>query len=122
MEMTRLEIILSAVTVVSILFSVGIFAYARSAMARLLFVSEELGDLQNMINGFANHLKTVYELEAFYGDETLQHLLNHAISFNEQLETFEFIYSLTEQEAQEADKETEYSDNTEEEATSPPQN
>ena len=31
----------------------------------------------------------------FYGDETLAGLMEHAISFNEQLETFEYIYSLT---------------------------
>ena len=29
---------------------------------------------------------------------TLQNLLNHAVSFNEQLETFEYIYNLTEEE------------------------
>ena len=49
-----------------------------------------------MISSFAAHLKAVYELESFYGDDTLRHLLNHAISFDEQLETFEHIYSLTE--------------------------
>ena len=43
-------------------------------------------------------IKEVYELETFYGDQTLLGLLNHAISFNEQLETFEYVYSLTEEE------------------------
>ena len=51
-----------------------------------------------MINAFAAHTKSVYELEMFYGDQTLEHLMNHAVSFNEQLETFEFIYALTEKE------------------------
>jgi hypothetical protein len=51
-----------------------------------------------MVNAFADHAKSVYELESFYGDPTLQHLLQHAISFSEQLETFEYIYSLTEEE------------------------
>jgi hypothetical protein len=64
-------------------------------------VSEELGDLQQMVNAFALHLKEVYELETFYGDQTLLGLLNHAISFNEQLETFEYVYSLTEEETDE---------------------
>ena len=50
-----------------------------------------------MVDAFAKHTKNVYELEMFYGDPTLEHLMNHAISFNEQLETFEYIYSLTEQ-------------------------
>ena len=96
--MTRLEIILIAMLSISALFNVGVFVYARAAIARLLTVSEELGDLQEMINSFARHLKAVYELDSFYGDETLAGLLEHAISFNEQMETFEFIYSLTEQE------------------------
>ena len=69
----------------------------RAAIVRLLSVSEELGDLQAMINSFAQHLKSVYELDMFYGDETLAHLLDHAVSFTEQLDTFEYIYSLTEE-------------------------
>ena len=96
--MSRLEIILSAILFISLVFNLGIFIYARAAIARLLFVSEELGDLQHMVNAFAKHTKSVYELEMFYGDQTLEHLMNHAVSFNEQLETFEFIYALTEKE------------------------
>ena len=72
--------------------------YLRGVLLRLLYVSEELGDLQDMVNSFAGHLKKVYELEMFYGDQTLQALMDHAISFNEQLETFEFIYSITTEE------------------------
>ena len=71
--------------------------YVRAAIVRLLSVSEELGDLQAMVNSFAEHLQTVYELETFYGDETLANLLEHAVSFTEQLDTFEYIYSLTEE-------------------------
>ena len=92
------------------------FCLFRAVVSRLLFVSEELGDLQNMINSFAVHLKTVYELESFYGDETLNALLQHAISFNEQLDTFEFIYSLTEEEGESINDDGEYS---EEETTAP---
>ena len=108
--MSRLEIILSAVLTLSIIFNVGIFVYARAAVARLLFVSEELGDLQDMINTFAKHLKAVYELESFYGDETLEHLLHHTVSLNEQLETFEYIYSLTAEDQIEEDQNEEEGD------------
>ncbi len=95
--MSRLEIILIAVSTLSVICNVFFFVYIRSILARLLFVSEELGDLQNMIDAFAKHVQSVYELEMFYGDQTLQALLDHAVSFNEQLETFEWIYSLTEE-------------------------
>ena len=94
--MTRLEIILSAILTLSILFNIGIFIYAREAITRLVRVSEELGDLQTMIDSFTKHLESVYGLETFYGDQTLQSLLEHATSFNEQMTTFEYIYSLTE--------------------------
>jgi hypothetical protein len=96
--MNRLELILSGVLMFSALLNIGLIVYVRGAIVRLLSISEELGDLQQMVNSFANHVKTVYELEMFYGDQTLSHLLNHAVSFNEQLETFEYIYSLTEAE------------------------
>ena len=99
--MSRLEIILSAILTISVILNIGIFVYARAAVAQLLLVSEELGDLQQMIDSFAKHLNTVYSLESFYGDQTLKDLLDHAVSFNEQLETFEFIYSLTEEQQQE---------------------
>jgi hypothetical protein len=108
--MSRLELILSAMLVLSALLSVGIGIYARMAVVRLLAVSEELSDLQRMVNSFANHLQAVYELDSFYGDETLRGLLEHAISLNEQLDTFDYIIGLTEEapaEEQPNDNETE---------------
>ena len=113
--MTQLEIILLSITVVSVLSTVFLFIYARAILARLLFVSDELGDLQDMIDGFAKHLQSVYELETFYGDQTLQGLLEHAVSFNEQLETFEWIYNITTEE-----KEAENDDDTSREAEAAP--
>ena len=105
--MSRIEIILSCTLALSTIFNVVVFVYARAAIARLLSVSEELGDLQQLIDSFAKHAKSVYELDSFYGDQTLHHLLEHAISFNEQLETFEFIYSLTEEAQPEIETENE---------------
>jgi hypothetical protein len=96
--MTKLEIILTCVITISALINIGVFVYARSAISQLLSVSDELGDLKTMIDSFAIHSKEVYEMEMFYGDQTLQSLMDHASSLNEQLETFEYIYSLTEEE------------------------
>jgi len=95
--MSRLEIILIAILSLSLIFNVGLIVYVRVAIVHLLSISEELGDLQAMVDSFSEHLKSVYELEMFYGDETLAHLLEHARSFTEQLDTFEYIYSLTEE-------------------------
>jgi N-methylhydantoinase B/oxoprolinase/acetone carboxylase alpha subunit len=93
--MTRLEVILILVLALSLVANIGLVTYVRATLSRLLFVSDELGDLQDMINSFADHVSEVYNLEMFYGDQTLQGLMEHAISLSEQLETFEMIYSLT---------------------------
>jgi len=52
-----------------------------------------------MVDVFTNHLESIYEMEMFYGDETLGGLIEHARSFNEQMETFEFIYNYADAEA-----------------------
>ena len=54
--MSRLEIILCASLLVSVIMNIGVFAYARKAVSILLSSSEELGDLQLMINSFTNHI------------------------------------------------------------------
>ena len=112
--MSRLEISLSVMLTLSIIINIGIGAYARLLIINLLSVSEELGDLEIMAKGFSTHLKSVYELETFYGDDTLKRLLDHAISFDEQMKTFEFIINLTEEEEQEIDDD--YTDETEDQA------
>ena len=101
--MSKLELILSATLTLSLFFNFAIVLYARNVVVRLLSVSEELGDLKTMIDNFYNHISNIYEMEMFYGDQTLQALMDHARSFREYMEEFDFIY-IPEQE--EADAET----------------
>jgi hypothetical protein len=108
--MSRLEIILSAILTLSLIINVGLFVYARYAIVQLISVSEELGDLQQMVDSFTEHLKSISELEMFYGDETVKGLLEHSLSFGEQLTTFEYIYSLTEEGTTLIDDDTEEAD------------
>jgi len=99
--MSNLEIILAIILLISIGLNVGLVYYARVAIIRLLSISEEMHDFKMMVDALATHLESVYELEMFYGDETLGGLMEHAKSFNEQLETFEYIYGLIEEDAEE---------------------
>jgi hypothetical protein len=112
--MTRLEIILSSALFLSIVFNIGVFVYARAAILRLLWVSEEMGDLKTMISSFSNHIEAVYNTEMFYGDSTLSALVEHAKSFDEQLNTFEYIYTLTEEDQEEREADFNDDDNQEE--------
>jgi len=101
--MSRLEIILTVCLSLSAIANIGFFVYVRAAISRLVLVSEELGDLQDMINSFLDHTRKVYEMDMFYGDQTLQSLLEHARDFSSQMDSFEYIYSLTDEEPTEAE-------------------
>ena len=70
------------------------FYYIRRLLDRLNFVGENLSDLTEMVTSYRNHLKSVYEMEMFYGDETLQHLIDHTKSLYIILEEFEDAYSI----------------------------
>lgn len=51
--------------------------FSREQSQRLSYVSQNVGDLLELISNYQEHLKKVYSLEMFYGDETLKFLLEH---------------------------------------------
>ena len=105
--MTNLELTLTIILALSLIGNVALAVYARAAIVRLLSVADELYDLKDMSDSLLSHLQSVYELEMFYGDETLGSLMNHARSYTEQFETFEYIYNLIEDENDNRDTEEE---------------
>jgi hypothetical protein len=70
----------------------------------LMFFSENLSDLLILLDDFSGHLKSIYELETFYGDETLHSLLRHSKEIIESIEEFEEIISLSEEDEFEGDE------------------
>jgi len=69
--------------------------YIKALLTKLLFVSDNIGDLSIKIIELTEHIDTVYSMETFYGDLTLQNLLKHCREMSNELKTFEKIYSLT---------------------------
>ena len=60
-------------------------------------VSDNIGDLVEIIENYRNHLKKVYELDAFYGDETLSFLMDHTNAVRALLEVqYGSVSSITE--------------------------
>ena len=53
--------------------------------------------LREEMEEYQIHLKSLYEMEMFYGDETLGFLVQHAQDLAEQFEMFEQIFTLTEE-------------------------
>ena len=82
-------VILITVLVGSLIFNGVMFWYLRKLTQRLTFIYQNIGDVSDIIANYRVHLKSVYQMEMFYGDETLQHLLDHTRSISALLEDFE---------------------------------
>ena len=62
-------------------------------------VNEANDDLENMLSTFFNleeHIKTLYSMEMFYGDETLQGLIEHTKQVVDEIDFYRKKYSLEE--------------------------
>ena len=70
--------ILILLLTVSLVMHAAATWYMINLLRQVKYYDEELTETVTVINNFTNHLKSVYELETFYGDETLRHLLQHA--------------------------------------------
>jgi len=82
-----------ALSVVANIFS---FWYIKKLLSKFLFISQNLNDLVEIITNYRDHIKSIYSLEMYYGDETMQHLISHTVSLANLLEEYEDIYSITE--------------------------
>ena len=82
-------IILIIVLVGSLIFNGLMFWYLRKLTQRLSFIYENIRDVSDIISNYRVHLKSVYSMEMFYGDETLQYLMDHTRSISTLLEDFE---------------------------------
>ena len=84
----------------------GLFIwYIRKMLEKLLFVSDNINDLLSDVNRFAGHLDSVHSMELFYGDQTLQSLLQHSKQVKENIKEFEQVYALTSEGVIEEDEE-----------------
>lgn len=71
------SVILGACLGVSVVVNVVLIRLASWQSKDLAVISDNVGDLVEIIESYRTHLKKVYELDSFYGDETLKGLMNH---------------------------------------------
>ena len=71
---------------VSAFLNVVFFWLLREQSSRLSIIADNSSDLIELISSFRDHVKAVYSLDSFYGDETLEGLMAHARSLTSLLE------------------------------------
>lgn len=93
--MTTLQIIITLL-VLSVALNIVAFWFIRNLLTKLFFVSNNLGEVNDVMLRFAEHLEAVHSMETFYGDQTLQGLLQHSELVVQMLAEFDDIYRVAE--------------------------
>ena len=121
-----LHVALGTALIVSAAITFFAVWYSIRLSRTLIYFSENMNDLLDMLDNYAKHVKSVYSLESFYGDQVLHNLLKHSRDIVEQIESFDEILYLTEEQGdqmneQEEQIEQDYDNNREqtEEAKNP---
>ena len=88
-------------TLLTILFTtstilLGWFCY--KLVFKLKFVSESLADLYQRLYEFDQHVNFIYELEMYYGDETLKNLIRHSRDLRNYMKKYKDVMELLEDE------------------------
>ena len=81
------EILLS----ISVIINIVMVFYVKWVLNNYREVVLGLENIGNLIAEYVIHLKSVYELEMFYGDDTLSSLLEHGKQIVEKLEDIELL-------------------------------
>jgi len=73
---------LGLILTISVSINSVLFWFSLEQSKRLSVIADNSEDLIEMVTGFRKHLKAVYSLDSFYGDETLKALMDHAGSLS----------------------------------------
>ena len=71
-------ITLSIFLAISFLLNILLIWYLRRLASQFTFFNENVIVLEEKLTTFDQHLNSVYELEMFYGDDTLESLIKHS--------------------------------------------
>ncbi|MGI9554636.1 MAG: hypothetical protein ACR2M6_01575 [Vampirovibrionia bacterium] len=83
--------ILSLILLLSVTINIFLIWFSWKSLKQIAEYDEELKEISIIMKRFTDHLKGVYELEAYYGDETLRHLLRHAIDIITVFESYDLL-------------------------------
>ena len=89
--MTTMQILITCL-VLSIAINGLALWFIRNLLSKLLFVSNNLGEVNEVMTSFSEHVEAVYSMETFYGDQTLRGLLDHSRLVVEMIGEFNEIY------------------------------
>ena len=79
--------------IIALVVSVGInifgFWYVRDILGRLTWISQNIEDIAQVVAIYQGHLKAIFRLEQFYGDQEIEGLIEHTRATIEILEDYQ---------------------------------
>lgn len=75
---------------ISVIGNIFLFWYSRRVLSSLVTTGENLTDLVDLLKNYSSHIKSVYQLEQYYGDDDIKKLIAHT---NNVIEIIESDYS-----------------------------
>ena len=79
---------LTIVLLISLGCNILAAVYIRDILGRLGWLTQNLANLTQLIRGFQSHIRSVHELEKFYGDEDLKLVVQHTTDLIEVMDDY----------------------------------
>ena len=76
---------------ISVCLNVMFVFYSRWLIGILKNREQDVNELADVVYEYVTHVKSVHEMELFYGDQTLQSLISHGTKMVEKIEGFDFL-------------------------------
>lgn len=95
--MVEAIIVLSLLFVLCAILNGFLVWYIKNTLSKLFFISENLSFLKLAIQSYQRHLRGVYELEMYYGDENIKFLIEHTKDLIDQIAQFDDIIQVSEE-------------------------
>lgn len=83
--------------ILSIVINVFLAFYVRWLFKSLETINMDISNILQSINEFSAHLNAVHEMEMFYGDQTLQSLMQHATELSKDLLNLDLLLEETDE-------------------------
>ena len=77
--------------VISVIINVIFIMYSRWLIKILKTREDDVNELADDVAKYVGYIKGVHEMEMFYGDQTLQSLIEHGTQMIEKIESFDFL-------------------------------
>jgi len=97
--MTLSLIVLLCVSLVSIALNVFLIWFVYRSSQQIRSYDDEIRSILTAIQNFNTHLTSVHEMEMFYGDETLRHLMRHSQAIVEVFDNYDLFSDFNEEES-----------------------